>query len=67
MQTNHQARRYAKMPWGKHRGVYIKDLSDSYINWCVQNYRQDSLALWFKEEQSYRNKHVKEQKNKQLA
>jgi len=67
MNIDHEARRHARMPWGKHKGVYMKDLSDSYINWCVQNYNQDSLANWFKEEQSYRFKHVKEHKNNQLV
>lgn len=30
--------RYMKMPWGKHKGFYIKDVPSEYIKWCLLNY-----------------------------
>ena len=60
MNKDHQSRRYTKMPWGKHRGIYIKDLPDYYLLWATTpgNYEQKSLVMWFQEELDYRKKNA---------
>jgi uncharacterized protein (DUF3820 family) len=59
MNKDHISRRYTKMPWGKHKGRYIKDLPDSYLAWATKpgNYEQRSLVMWFQEELDYRKKY----------
>ena len=27
-----------KMPWGKYKGFYLKDVPNDYIRWVVMNY-----------------------------
>jgi len=51
---DHQARRHTKMPWGKYKGIYIKDLSTDYIKWSIVNYKDQAMAAWFAEELVYR-------------
>lgn len=55
MRINHQSRRYTKMPWGKYKGIYIKDLSTEYIQWSSVNYNDPAMAAWFAEELAYRH------------
>jgi hypothetical protein len=33
-----KADQYMKMPWGKYRGFYLKDVPTDYIKWIVLNY-----------------------------
>lgn len=28
---------YTKFPFGKHKGSYLKDISDKYLEWIVMN------------------------------
>ena len=30
--------RYMKFPWGKYRGIYLKDVPTDYLKWCILNY-----------------------------
>jgi hypothetical protein len=40
-----KADQYMKMPWGKYRGFYLKDVPTDYIRWVVMNYEnQPGLA-----------------------
>jgi len=59
MNKDHESRRYTKMPWGKHKGMFIKNLPDSYLVWATKpgNYDQRSLVMWFQEELDYRKKY----------
>jgi hypothetical protein len=50
------------MPWGKHKGVYIKDLSTDYIKWSIMNYKDQAMAAWFAEELVYREPKFKRAK-----
>ena len=43
------------MPWGKFKGVFIKELPDWYIEWACVNYEDRGMQIWFKEELEYRN------------
>lgn len=36
---------YTKMPIGKHRGVFLKDIPDSYLMWAAVNFSDRGLAL----------------------
>jgi hypothetical protein len=54
MRIDHQSRLYTKMPWGKYKGIYIKDLPTEYIKWAVLNYTDRAFATWFAEELVYR-------------
>lgn len=42
------------MPWGKYKGIYIKDLPTTYVTWAVLNYTDRAVATWFAEELVYR-------------
>lgn len=51
---NHKARQITRFPFGKHKGVYIKDIPDDYLNWCAKNlvteeYRYTILQLVIEE------------------
>jgi hypothetical protein len=42
------------MPWGKFKGIYLKDVPTDYIKWAVTNYKDNALATWFAEELQHR-------------
>lgn len=42
------------MPWGKFKGIYLKDVPTDYIKWAVVNYKDSALATWFAEELQHR-------------
>lgn len=35
---------YTKMPWGKYRGYYVKDIPTDYVKWAVLNYTDRGMA-----------------------
>jgi uncharacterized protein (DUF3820 family) len=37
--------RYMKFPWGKYRGIYLKDVPSEYLIWCLQNYVNEEGML----------------------
>lgn len=39
---------HTKMPFGKHKGVYVKDIPDSYLKWAVLNISDRASAEMFK-------------------
>lgn len=41
---------YTKMPWGKYKGIFIKDIPDDYLKWAVQNWSDRGVAEMFKVE-----------------
>jgi len=41
---------HTKMPFGKHKGVYIKDIPDEYLKWAVMNISDKASAEMFKVE-----------------
>lgn len=47
---------HTKMPFGKHKGVYIKDIPDAYIKWAVLNISDKASAEMFKIELLRRDK-----------
>lgn len=35
---------YTPMPYGKHRGKFIKDIPDDYIKWAINSYTDRAMA-----------------------
>lgn len=44
MRNNYQEYAYTKMPWGKYKGYFIKDLPTDYVKWAIQNYQDQGMA-----------------------
>tara|TARA_R110000868_G_scaffold410899_1_gene700779 strand:- start:1061 stop:1261 length:201 start_codon:yes stop_codon:yes gene_type:complete len=60
----HETRKHTKMPFGKFKGVYIKDIPDQYIKWLVMNLKDKATTYYFSEELLYRDKKLKRQLSK---
>jgi hypothetical protein len=41
---------YIRMPYGKYKGWYIKDIPDDYLRWAVLNISDKATAEMFKTE-----------------
>lgn len=54
---------YAKMPWGKYKGWFLKDVPTDYLKWCVTKYTDQAMAQWFADE-LMRRPDVKKELNK---
>jgi uncharacterized protein (DUF3820 family) len=39
---------YTKMPWGKHKGKFLKDIPEDYLKWAVANWSDRGVAEMFK-------------------
>jgi uncharacterized protein (DUF3820 family) len=39
--------KYTKMPWGKYKGYFLKDIPLDYIKWAVMNLEDQALAHMF--------------------
>lgn len=39
---------YTRMPWGKHKGSYLKDIPDDYLKWAVSSWNDRGAAEMFK-------------------
>ena len=39
---------YTKMPWGKYKGIFIKDIPVDYLKWAVMNWSDRGVAEMFK-------------------
>lgn len=35
---------YIRMPWGKHRGKYLREIPDAYIEWAIMNFDDAGMA-----------------------
>jgi len=38
---------FTKMPYGKYRGFFLKDLPEDYLRWCVKNFQDPGMATMF--------------------
>jgi hypothetical protein len=47
---NERDSRYTKMPYGKYKGFFIKDVPVDYLKWCVLNYSDQAMAMFLAEE-----------------
>jgi hypothetical protein len=39
---------YTRMPWGKFKGFYLKDIPDSYLKWAEVNWQDRCAATMFR-------------------
>ena len=44
-----------KMPYGKYKGFFLKDLPEDYLRWCVLNFKDQGMATMFATELQRRN------------
>lgn len=42
--------RYTRMPWGRYRGFFIKDVPRDYLEWAILNYTDQAMAGFLAEE-----------------
>ena len=47
MKTWYNVYAYTKMPFGKYRGWYLKDIPDDYIKWATMNIQDRASAEMF--------------------
>lgn len=59
MRENYSEYQYTKMPFGKYRGTFLKDIPDDYIKWAVLNISDRASAEMFKIELLRRNKNLR--------
>jgi len=45
---------YTKMPWGKYKGRFIKEIPEEYLIWAANNWSDQGIALMFKAELAHR-------------
>lgn len=50
MRENYKEYAYTKMPWGKYKGRFMKDVPDDYLKWAVLNWSDPGAAEMFKVE-----------------
>ena len=46
---------FTKMPYGKYKGYFLKDLPEDYLRWCVLNWSDRGMATMFATELQRRN------------
>ena len=56
MNKDHLSRQNTKMPWGKFKGIFIKELPDWYIEWASVNYEDMERIKQYKTVSEYLNK-----------
>lgn len=55
MKNNYSEYKHTKMPYGKYKGFFIKDLPDKYVEWCILNYEDKGMAQMMATEIQRRN------------
>lgn len=52
MKTNYNEYAHTKMPYGKFKGIYLKDIPDKYVCWAIANFTdrafKEMLIIEFK-------------------
>ena len=48
MKEYYQEYAYTKMPWGKFKGYYLKDVPDNYLKWAAINWKDPAVAIMFR-------------------
>ena len=38
---------FTRMPWGKYKGRYLRELPDDYLKWCILNWKDQATAYMF--------------------
>jgi len=45
---------YTRMPWGKYKGRYLKEIPEEYLQWAANAWQDQATALMFKAELAHR-------------
>ena len=53
--ANKNEYQYTRMPWGKYKGRYLREIPDDYIIWAVKNWSDKATAHMFVVELARRN------------
>jgi hypothetical protein len=66
LKHNRQERdpRYSRMPYGKYRGFFMKDVPVAYLKWCVMTFEDSAMATFLKDELVRREPALKKSSNK---
>lgn len=48
MKEYYQEYAYTRMPYGKFKGVYLKDIPDDYLKWAAVNWNDRATAIMFR-------------------
>ena len=57
MREYYQEYACTRMPWGKYKGYYLKDVPENYLTWAATNWIDRGAALMFKIELARRTAH----------
>jgi uncharacterized protein (DUF3820 family) len=55
MKSNYQEYMTSKMPFGKYKGFFVKDVPEDYLKWAVMNLKDPGMATMFATELQRRN------------
>jgi uncharacterized protein (DUF3820 family) len=53
--SNKNEYEYTRMPWGKYKGRFLREVPDDYIIWAVKNWSDEAAAHMFVVELARRN------------
>jgi uncharacterized protein (DUF3820 family) len=52
---NYKEYEFTRMPYGKYKGFFLKDLPEDYLKWAVMNLNDQGMATMFAVELQRRN------------
>ena len=52
---NYKEYEFTRMPYGKYKGFFLKDLPEDYLKWAVMNFNDQGMATMFAVELQRRN------------
>jgi len=59
MRNNYQEYTHTKLPWGKYKGYFLKDIPTDYLKWAVMNWTDKGIAEMFATELQRREPKLK--------
>lgn len=48
MREFYQEYAYTRMPWGRYKGFYLKNIPENYLKWASTNWQDQGIATMFK-------------------
>lgn len=48
--------KYTKMPFGKHKGYFMKDIPNSYLDWLIDNVEDKAFIVMLNVEKTRRQR-----------
>lgn len=62
MKQNYNEYEFTKMPFGKYKGRFLRDIPDSYLKWAIINIDDVGIATMFSIEYQRRHKQIRNNK-----